>query len=216
MDIEIRELWRAYQNEPTWNLAYRLLRANQRATGEIISEGILKQFTLSNFIPPLLRAITRMHETQIHAPEIEEYELFDNMQVSIRLIDNVEAAHQGFIPDFEDKPFTFLVTLYFLDDLHSSGPHLTSRLVSIVLGNDTNNISGTLNSLIFYELRNELELRGDYSSEYIYGQPWGYQGVLPIPKSEWLDGRDQHHLMLLNTFYPDEVMWNIFLTKQFG
>jgi hypothetical protein len=231
VDLELRKLWREYQTDPVWENAYRLLRANQRATGEVISSKTLELFARSQLIPVFMRAIERIHDYQyqVFNQEIDdEYDIYDNLQHAILLHDNIDAVDRGLIapsldPDDKSdgqvisigkKSFTFLINLTFKDDLHA-GQAAWQRLESVVLGGNLDNLQHRVGSITHEELRHYLRREYKYDDDYMFNEPWGYQGVLAMPKGEWLEGRDQQHLMLIYSFYPDEKLWNILIDMEF-
>jgi len=218
MDLEFRELFRQYQAEPTWEIAYRLLRANQRITGEILSQRTLRHFALARLIPVFLRAIDRIQDHLYNAAPLPEgYDIYENLQYSVLLHDHEAEVHRGFIPSIGEYPFNLMINLILEDDINDTGANLWNRrLESVALGGDLGRVQNTLNNVTAEELRRYLRSNFNYDTDYLYfGHPWGYQGVMPLPRSEWVGGRDQHNLLLIYSFYPDMELWGELIDLEF-
>jgi len=217
MDLEFRELLRHYRSEPTWETAYRLLRANQRITGALLSQETLRFFALSELIPVFLNAIDRLRD-HLAIPLPEGYNIYDNLQYSVLLHDHESEVHRGFIPSIGEHPFNLMINIILEDDLHEVGNSLWSRRIeSVALGGDLGRLQNTLNNTTSSELRRYLRENFNYDTDYLYeSRFWGYQGVLPLPRDVWIGGRNQKNLLLTYSFYPDMELWNVLLNIEFS
>ncbi len=224
MDLELRELLRHYKAEPTWETAYRLLRVNQRITGELLSQKTLRLFTLDILIPIFIGAIDRIHDHLYNAAALPEgYNIYDNIQYSILLHDHEAEVRRGFIPSIGEHPFNLMVNLILEDDLHEAGASLWSRRIeSIALGGDLMRVQDTLNNITSDQLRQYLRANFNYATDYLYygssgeSGPWGYQGVMPLPREVWIGDRNQMNLLLIYSFYPDMELWGELLAREFS
>ena len=80
MDLEFRELLRQYKADPTWELGYRLLRLNEKITGEPISQQTLYRFGVNHLFRPFFQAIHKMHDSSMAGAAIDEWDLYENLQ----------------------------------------------------------------------------------------------------------------------------------------
>jgi hypothetical protein len=226
---------RRYRADPSWEIGYRLLRLNERVTGELISRENLLHFARRHLILPFMQAITKLHEHEYRDAPIDEWDIWgpedDSLQYNVLLQDDVKAYHEGFIPSISENPIKLLVTLILKDDVQYGnqgiggfygGFYGGARPWSTTFGRRVDGgFHSTLGSNTIYELRHHLRryFRRDrnYDDTYIWGSPWGFQDVLPIPKSEWnpVTKTSEHNLILIYTFYPDQHLWNILFDLEF-
>ena len=219
MDFEFRELLRRYTADPTWELGYRLLRLNEKMTGEPISKRTLYLFGVNHLFRPFFRAIEKLHDSAMAGAAADEWDLYENLQYSIILQDNVAAHHRGFIPSPADHPFHLMYTLILKEDvIFPHGGFSGSPATSIAFNRTVDGgLSGTLNSNTFDELRHHMRRAFGYSIDYIWDNTWGFQSVLPIPQGNWdeVTRTMNHDLLLIYTFYPDEVLWHELISREF-
>lgn len=217
MDLELRELERKYRSEPTWENTYRLLRANQRITGQVISSDTLQRF--SDIVTPVfIDTINKLHQHAYRNAPVDEYDIDEHVEDSVVLVDHVDAAHRHLIPEVGPRPFSLIVVLTLIDDMQYTRNHWGLDTTSIALGRRIGDVQDTLWSNTLGDFRRFLEDAFDYKLSYIYDyadRAWGFQGVLAIPKSEYIAGRSQNNLKLLYEFHPDIVLWNLLLDLEF-
>jgi hypothetical protein len=67
-------------------------------------------------------------------------------------------------------------------------------------------------------LRRFIRNKFKYDVDYTWSEaPWGYHDVLPIPKGDWNHElkRNEENLILIYTFFPDSVLWNLLIDMEF-
>lgn len=216
MDLELRKLWRAYKLDSTWENTYHLLRANQRISGQVISQNTLQQFA-DLVTPTFVGTIETLRQHSYENIPAEEYDIEEHLDDSVILVDHISAADQGLIPDAGDRTFSLIVILTLMDDIVFEHNMPTS----IALGRRIQDVQDTLWSSTHGDLRQHLEhsQKFSYNINQIYdftNRIWGFGGVLAIPKSEYIRGKNYHNLKLLYEFHPDATLWGLLLDMEFG